>query len=164
MELDYSNVTKQPHLSDATIKNVSQRKVLTIQGKGDPMKTFDDKLAKVYEYIEKNDVEIPNKPSFGIYYKNRDKASVGNVIWDACVEVSGTIQNANDYCTYKEIPEQLVISTILTGGYNLIGDAVHYLENIAKSNNLEIKWELTEVYIKEGENPVTELWFPIAES
>lgn len=163
MELDLSKIEKQTHLSDAVIKSVPQKKVLTIQGEGNPMKTFDEKLSKVYEYLEGNNIEIPNTPSFGIYYKNRDEISVENVIWDACVEVNESIQSTNNLF-YKVLPKQTVISTLLTGGYDLIGDAVHYLEKVAGNNNLKIKWELTEVYIKEGENPVTELWLPIVES
>lgn len=163
MELDLSNINKQPHLSDATIKHIPLRKVLTIQGLGDPIKTFDNKLSRMYKYLESKNIELPDRPSFGIYYKNRDEVSVENVVWDACVELGEQIQGTKDF-VYKEIPAQTVISTILTGGYDLIGDAVHYLENIADRNNLKIKWELTEIYIKEGKNPVTELWFPIVES
>lgn len=163
MELNLSSVTKEPHLSDAIIKNIPQIKVLTIQGEGDPIKTFDEKLSKVYEYLDKNNIEILDKPSFGIYYKNRDEVSVENVIWDACVEINNPIKST-DKLIYKELPNQVVLSTILTGGYDLIGDAVHYLEKVAEKSNLEIKWELTEVYIQEGKNPVTELWFPVVES
>lgn len=163
MELDLSNVAKQMHLSKAVLKNIPNKKVLTIQGEGDPMKTFDEKLSRLHEYLEKNNIEVMDKPSFGIYYKNRGEIGVENVIWDACVEINSPVKGT-DKLIYKEFPNQVVLSTILTGGYNLIGDAVHYLEKVAEGSNLEIKWELTEVYIKEGKHPITELWFPIVES
>ncbi len=142
------------YLSKAKVTTRAKTGCLTIQGKGDPIVYFDKKIAEIYDWVERNSIKISDNPPFGVYYRDRLKVGVENVIWDACVPVREKIESP---FKFKVFSSKKVLSTILTGGYDLIGDGIDYLESFAKKKSLKLTWPLVEVYIKEGENPVTKL-------
>jgi effector-binding domain-containing protein len=149
---------KPDFVSEVVIKTRPKMRVVSLSGRGDPMRTFDNRLKQVYEWLKGKGIKPADIPSLGIYYKNRAEVGVENVEWDACVPVNETIEAEGDL-KFQMLPEAKVASTTLSGGYDLIGPALKYLEAVTKANNIKTKWPLTEVYLREGEKPVTELQY-----
>lgn len=159
--LNNHSIEKPEFCSEVTRKTRSVIKAVTISGKGDPMLTFDEKAAKSYRLLEQKGVK-PAGHTFGVYYLNRGEVGVENVEWDACVPITEDVEFGGGM-EIKQFPEAEVVATTLTGGYDLIGPALKYLEAVAQANGIKTKWPLTEVYIEEGEKPVTELQYLVEE-
>ncbi len=155
--LKAGSIEKPKFCSNVTRKTRPEIKAVTISGKGDPMLTFDEKAARVHRLLEEKGVK-PAGHTFGIYYLNRGEVGVENVEWDACIPITDEFE-VGEGMKVKQFPETEVVATTLTGGYDLIGPALKYLESVAQANGVRTKWPLTEVYIEEGEKPVTELQY-----
>jgi len=159
--LKNSSIERPEFCSEVARKTRPEIKAVTISGKGDPMLTFDEKAARIHRLLEQKGVK-PAGHTFGVYYLNRDEVGVENVKWDACVPIIDDVEVGEDM-EVKQFPETEVVATILTGGYDLIGPALKYLEKVAQANGVKVEWPLTEVYLKEGEKPVTELQYFLKE-
>jgi DNA gyrase inhibitor GyrI len=149
-------------LSEIVIKIRPELKVVSLSGRGDPMKTFDEKLSQVLSWLERKDIEPAEAPALGIYYKNRAEVGVENVEWDACIPVREMVDTEGKV-KFQTLPERKVASVVLTGDYNLIGPALKYLEQVTNDNGVQTEWPLTEIYVEEGEKPVTELQYFVKE-
>jgi len=154
-------VEKPEFVSEVVIKTRPKIEVVSLAGKGDPMQTFDDKAQKLLNWLEEKGIK-PAGPTLGIYYLNRDEVGVENVKWDACVPVEEPVEVEGDI-RFQEFEESKVASTVLSGSYNLIGPALHYLEAVTKANGVKTKWPLTEIYLEEGEKSITELQYFVVE-
>ena len=155
-------VTKPEFLSGIALRTRLGMSVISLSGKGDPQKTFDEAEKKLYIWLKNKGVKSVG-PAFGIYYLDREKVGVENVEWDACVQVEKPIETEGDI-RFQILPQRRVISTTLTGGYDLIGPALKYLEQVALANEINIRRPLTEIYLKEGGKvPVTELQYFVEE-
>jgi len=155
-------IEKPDFVSEVTVKTRPEIRVVSLSGKGDPTTTFDKRLSQVFSWLKRKGIKLAEGPTLGIYYKNRAEVGVENVEWDACVPTEGVV-DAEGEVKFQTLPEGKVASVVLTGGYDLIGPALKYLEQVAKENELQIEWPLTEIYLKEGKNPVTELQYFIKE-
>lgn len=151
-----SEIEKPNFISDVVKKQRKSINALTIEGMGDPLLTFDNKILIIKEYLKSKCIK-PNGHTFGVYYLNRNDVGVNNVKWDACVPISNNKIKLSNEIKLKEFPKSNVLSTTLTGDYDLIGSALEYLNSVAKTNNITTKLPLTEIYINEGEEPITEL-------
>ena len=162
METLKNNSVEKPGFCSEVIRKMRPAiEAITVFGKGDPMLTFDEKVARVYRLLERKGVR-PAGHTFGVYYLNRGKVGVENVEWDACVPITDEVEVSKGM-EVKQFPQAEVVTTILIGGYGLIGPALKYLEAVARANGVKIKWPLTEVYLKEGKKPVTELQYLVEE-
>lgn len=104
-------------------------KVFFLNGKGDPMKTFDATVGKVLAWLKSKGIKPSKALTLGIYYKNRAGVGVENVEWDACVPVEEIVE-AEGNIKYQVLPKRIVSSVTLTGSYDLIGPALElYGEN-----------------------------------
>lgn len=146
---------KPAFVSEFEQKIRPEMKVVSLSGKGDPMFSFDEKIAAILSWLETKGIRY-NKPILGIYYLHRDEVGVENIKWDACVPISNRVETEGEY-KYQELPQADIVSVVLTGGYDLIGPALKWLEDQAKAKNIKIKWPLTEIYLHEGDEPITEL-------
>jgi len=160
--LKLQTIEKPEFVSEVVIKIRPKLKVVCLPGQGDPMKTFDKRLAQVLSWLEGKGIKPAEGPTLGIYYKNRAEVGVENVEWDACVPVEEKV-NTKGEVKFEVLPERKVATVVLTGGYDLIGPALKYLEQVTEENGIQTKWPLTEVYLEEGENPVTELQYFVKE-
>lgn len=160
-KLKASEVLKPKFVSEVEIKTRPEMRVVSLPGKGDPMRAFNKKARKLYEWLSKKEIK-PIGPTLGIYYLNRDEVGVENIKWDACVPVSEQVETEGEI-KFQALSEAKVVSTILTGGYDLIGPALKYLEAVAQVNGVEARWPLTEIYLQEEEEPVTELQYFVFE-
>ena len=150
-------------VSDMEQKTRPAMKVITLYGKGDPSLSFDNKLVEIHHWLKTKRISPSNTPSLGIFYKSRNEVGVENVEWDACVPVDDKVETES-YFKYQELSEANVVSVILTGEYGLIGQALSWMENETKIKGIKMKWPLTEIYLKKGENPITELQYFIDEN
>lgn len=132
-------------------------RAVVVSGKGDPILSFDKKASWLIDRLSEKSIR-PAGPIFGMYYTDRREAGVKNVKWEACVPVAPETVLGDDL-KIKEFPETEVVSTTLTGGYDLIGPALEYLEAAVEASGLKTSWPLTEVYLNEGKTPVTELQY-----
>ncbi|MBI2314720.1 GyrI-like domain-containing protein [Candidatus Daviesbacteria bacterium] len=121
------------------------------------MLSFDEKVARILYWLDSKRIAHSN-PTLGIYYLYRDEVGVENVKWDACVPVSERVGTKGNF-KYQKLPETKVTSVILTGGYDLIGPALKWMDSEAEARGIKTKWPLTEIYIREGDNPITELQY-----
>lgn len=149
------SIEKPAFVSDFEHKTRPAMKIVSLSGKGDPMFSFDEKIASILSWLETKGLG-QNKPTLGIYYLYRGEVGVENVKWDACVPISNKVETEGEY-KYQELPQADIVSVILTGGYDLIGPALKWLEDQAKAKNIKIMWPLTEIYLQEGNEPITEL-------
>lgn len=152
-----SSKPKPNFVSKVVQKERPKTMAITIPGQGDPLITFDNKSKKILTYLQQRNTK-PTGPTFGVYYTDRRDVGVKNVKWDACVPVKAKLDILREMII-KEFPNRQVISTTLTGSYDLIGPTIEYIDIVAKENDVIIKWPLTEIYLKEGQQPVTELQF-----
>ncbi len=155
------NIKKSQFVSEIELKNRPTIKLVSLSGKGDPALTFDTKMGKVLAWLKSKDLS-PIGYAFGIYYLKRSEVGVENVKWDACVPVSEITETEGNF-KYQELSATKVISVVLTGGYNLIGPALDWMESEAKAKGVKTKWPLTEIYIREGDEPITELQYLVAD-
>ena len=155
-----TSIKKPKFVSDVEIFVRPKMKAVFLSGTGDPLKTFDEKLEAIFDWLKSKNIKINNKPTFGIYYKDRDKAGVENVEWDACVPLSENYKNEKKF-KIKIIPKTKVINITLLGGYELIRKALDYLDKVAKGNNIKYKLPLIEIYLKESKSPITQLQYEI---
>ena len=160
--LKSQRVEKPEFVSEVVIKTRPEMRIISLSGEGDPMKTFDKRLAQVFSWMESRGILPVKGSTLGIYYKNRAKVGVENVKWDACVPIEEVIDTEGEV-RFQTLPEKKVASVVLNGGYNLIGSALKYLEQVAEENGIQTNWPLTEIYLEEGERPVTELQYFVKE-
>jgi len=160
--LKSKKIEKPDFVDEVTVKTRPELKVVSLSGKGDPMETFDERLSQVFSWLKHKDIKPVEGITLGIYYKNRAKVGVENVEWDACVPVEEVVDTGGEV-KFEALPKRKVASVVLTGDYNLIGPALKYLEQVVKENSLQTEWPLTEIYLKEGESPVTELQYFVKE-
>lgn len=132
-------------------------KIVSLSGKGDPMLTFDQKVAKISSWLDTRGI-VRSGPILGIYYNNRTEVGVENVEWDACIPIDNKVEIEGDL-KYQELPRARVVSVVLTGDYGLIGPALKWMESEATAKGIKTKWPLTEVYLREGSEPITELQY-----
>jgi effector-binding domain-containing protein len=151
------DIVRPEFVSEVVIKARPEMMAVCLSGRGDPMETFDEKAAKVHVWLKRRGIE-PAGPTFGIYYKDRGEVGVENVEWDACVPVGEKAEAERDLKLQK-LPGAEVVSAVLTGGYDLIGDSIDYLRAVSQANDIKTRWPLTEIYLEEGEEPVTELQY-----
>jgi len=156
-KLKAPEITRPEFLSETTLKTRPEMKVISLPGKGDPRVTFDKKAEKLYTWLEDREIK-PVGPTLGIYYLNRDEVGVENIEWDACVPVGRDLEIEGEI-KFQALPESKVASVILNGGYDLIGSALKYMEAVLEANGIKHKWPLTEIYLKEDEELVTELQY-----
>lgn len=154
------NIGRPEFLSEVTIKLRPGIKVVSLSGKGDPLEAFEHKISKIFAYLE--DKKVKADHALGIFYQDRRKVGVENEIWDACVSIDKEIDTNNEF-KYYVLPEAKVASVILTGSYALIGQTLDYLESVTQANGIKTSWPLTEIYLEEGKEPVTELQYFIKE-
>ena len=154
------NIKKPDFVSDVSIKVRPEIKVVSLAGMGDPLETFDHKVSEVFAWLGDKWVRVGN--TLGVYYKDRRNVGVENVEWDACVPVDKEVKTEGEL-KYQVLLEKKVASLTLTGGYDLIGPALKYLEAVTEANGIKTSWPLTEVYLEEGERPVTELQYLVKE-
>ena len=152
-------VDKPPFCSESEYKERPAMQVLSLPGKGDPLLTFDAKVVEILEWLKQGNM-VPTGPTLGIYYLNRQEVGVEQVVWEACVPVAPVLQGKSPF-RYQELPRVKVASTVLTGGYDLIGSALHYLEQVAKDQGKKISFPLTEIYLREEKQPITELQYVV---
>ena len=155
------SVEKPAFCSEVARKTRPDTKAVTISGKGDPMLTFDEKAARIHRLLEQRGVKAAGH-TFGVYYLNRGEVGVDNVEWDACIPVEDKVE-VGESMEIKQFPKAEIVATTLTGGYNLIGQALKYLEAVARVNGVKTAWPLTEVYLEEGKKPITELQYFVEE-
>ncbi|MBI2019503.1 GyrI-like domain-containing protein [Candidatus Daviesbacteria bacterium] len=153
-------ITKPEFLSEVIVKIRPEIKVVSLSGKGEPLEAFNHKISKVFTYLA--DKRVKTGHVLGIFYQDRRKVGVENETWDACVSVDKEIIT-NDEFKYLNLPEVKVASVILTGSYALIGQALSYLESVTQVNGIKTSWPLTEIYLEEGKEPVTELQYFVKE-
>lgn len=146
-------------VSEVEIKDKPLTRFVCLSGEKDPMITFNPKRDFILDFLKKQNVEVIGD-SFGIYYIDRRQYGVEKVKWDACVPVNQKIE-VELPCMYKELPTCKVSSTILTGGYDLIGEALKWMEYRLKEMNIKTEWPLIEIYITEDDIPITELQYTI---
>jgi len=151
------NLERPQFVSEVELKDRAAIKFVSLSGKGDPMLSFDEKRDKVLSWLKSKGLSS-NGYTFGIYYLKRGEVGVKNVEWDACVPVSERVETEGDY-KYQELPETKVTSVVLTGGYNLIGPALKWMESETEARGIKTRWPLTEIYIREGDNTITELQY-----
>lgn len=154
-KLKASNITRPEYLSEAILKTRPELTVVYLSGEGDPIKTFDEKLEKLYNWLNDRNIK-PSGPPMGIYYLDRDEVGVENVIWDACIPINQPLELEGEI-GFQILFEAEVVSVTLTGPYDLIGSALRYLKAVSEAYGIKTKWPLTEIYHKVEEEPVTEL-------
>lgn len=154
------NIKKPEFVSEVVVKVRPEIKVVSLSGKGDPLETFDHKISEVFSWLGDKWVQVGH--TLGVYYKDRREVGVENVEWDACVPVDKEVKTDGEL-KYQILPETRVVSLMLTGGYDLIGPALKYLEAVTETNGIKTSLPLTEVYLEEGEHPVTELQYLVKE-
>ena len=150
-------MNKPLFVSEVEIKNKTLTRFVCLPGEKDPMITFNPKRDSILDFLKKQNIKVIND-SFGVYYIDRRKYGVEKVKWDACVPVRQKIEVEKPFL-YKELPACKVSSVILTGGYDLIGKALEWMEYRLKEMNIEAKWPLIEIYVKEEDTPITELQY-----
>ncbi|RJQ24699.1 AraC family transcriptional regulator [Candidatus Parcubacteria bacterium] len=163
MDLEQSKSERIPLVTEVEQKIRPPIKVVSLSGKGDPRPQLGKEMAKIYSWLEKKGI-VSVGPTFATFHTRRDEVGVENVEWDACVPISVNSEvETKDEFRCQELPGAKVISTTLTGSYDLIGEALNCMENQAKTRGIKTKWPLTEIYWKVGENPVTELQYLVDE-
>lgn len=137
-------------------------KVVSLRGKGEPLENFDPKATELLRFLQKQGIK-PAGPTLGIYYDNREEVGVDNVTWDAAIPVAAEVPVAGDI-KFQILKEAPVSAVTLTGGYDLIGPALKYMEAVLQNRQLKWEWPLTEIYHNEKGIPVTELQYFIVKS
>jgi len=143
------------HLSKAEVIVRPRIMCLALLGKGDPLKHFDDKVAVIQDWLHDTDTVKADSPVLGIFYNDRSVVGIDNVVWEACVPIKDFILDSP--YAFKIIPTTKVLTTRLSEGYDKIGDAIKHLESFSKKNDITLEWPLTEIYIQEGPNPITDI-------
>jgi DNA gyrase inhibitor GyrI len=152
-------MNKPNFLSEVEIKQKPRIRFLSLPGQDDPLLTFDEKTDSIISYLKEEKDDIVGN-IFGIYYVDRREKGVENVKWDACIPIEDEFQVKKPFM-YKELAPCKVSSIVLTGGYELIGDAIKWMEYRLREMNINTEWPLIEIYIKEGDTPITELQYTV---
>ena len=150
-------IKKPSFLTEVELKLRPEIKVATLEGMGEPQEYFDPKAEKLIHFLKKKGVQQLS-PILGIYYLDRRNVGVKNVIWDVAIQVENNIPVENNV-KFKTLTEARVSSVTLTGSYDLIGPALKYMETILQQKQIKWKWPLTEIYLREGDIPITELQY-----
>lgn len=150
-------IPKPKFVSEVIVKERPEIKVVSLFGKGDPMISFDKRAAEVISWLKRKGVKSVG-PTLGIYYLNRTEVGVENVVWDACVPVAEPIAAESKF-KFQVLPSAEMISVVLTGGYDLIGPALTYMNRVTEAREIKTRSPLTEIYLREGEEPITELQY-----
>ncbi len=155
-------IRKPTFVTEMEVKSRPEIKIISLKGKGEPLENFDSKAEELHLFLHQKGIE-PAGPTLGVFYRDRREVGVDNVIWDAAVPVSEEIPVEGEIKFQTLEPAQISAVT-LTGGYDLIGPALKYMEAVLQKQQLEWSWPLTEIYHTEGETPVTELQYFIQKS
>jgi len=150
-------MNKPDFLSEVEIKEKTLTRFVSLPGQGDPLLTFDQNVDSILNYLRNEKTNITGD-TFGIYYVDRREHGVENVIWDACIPIKKVFQVKEPF-KYKELNPCKVSSVVLIGGYELIGEAIKWMEYRLKEMKIDTKWPLIEIYIREGDTPITELQY-----
>lgn len=150
-------IKKPEFVSEVCVKDRPELKVLSVGGKGDPREAFDKKIDALLCRLSKMGVK-PTGPAIGVFYSSRKRVGVENVIWDACAPVNDRFQVDGEF-QFQIFPPARVASVTLTESYDLIEPALDYLEGFLLARGMSFSWPLTEIYLREGEQPITELQY-----
>ncbi len=156
-KLDDLSIVRPNFITQAIVKVRPRIKAILTSGKGDPRQSFEEKVQGLKWLISGRGLR-PAGPAFGVYYDNPETVGIENIRWDACLPVPLILQGSADI-VFREYPGVTVVSVEVTGSYDRIGMAIRYLEKVTQANSIRTSWPLTEVYLEEGENPLTELQF-----
>jgi effector-binding domain-containing protein len=159
--LKVPDIPRPEFVSEIVIKERPEIKAISLSGKGNPTVNFDPKAAEIFAWLERKGIK-PAGHTLGIYYLKRNEVGVDNVVWDACVPVKEEIPVEGDL-KFQVLPPAQVSGIVLTGGYDLIGPALKYMDNVLEAKGIKTKWPLTEVYLQEGKEPITELQYFVLE-
>lgn len=152
---------KPTFVSEVVIKERTEIKVIYESGSGDPMKFYDPINNKLHQLLKAENVK-PTGNDFGIFYVDRRKVDLSELKWDVCIPIESNFSLSEEFKT-KILLKTKVASVILTGNYDLIGYAVEYLEKELESRKTKYSWPLTEIYLKYGNVPVTEIQYLVKE-
>ena len=150
---------------EVKMKSVPKLKVITLR---DTIKNYQaegELWQKLGSYVGMNKVKTTNDRGISIYHDTEYKESNCDV--EVCMEVEN-IGEGNNEIIYRELEAvDEVASTLVTGNYDKIGEAIQYLAKWVEENKYQFNGCFRQITIKHPMNEsnpneyLTELQIPI---